>query len=210
MLSDSGRIWRGGKGVERRKHVRTPLGLRGKLFIPARGIEDDCQVVDFSPDGAGVKSSISAPVGTQLVLYVEGFGRFEGTVVVRDRTRLGVQFQASSVKRGRTAEQLSSFAVNGMTNRVRLRSALRTKEIPQLRGFVRADGRRASCEVVDVALGGALFKTDTKPAIGELLDFGLTKGRVVRHTDEGIAVEFITGIAADPVNGISTAGRSLS
>jgi PilZ domain len=209
VLSDSGRIWRGGKGAERRKHARTPLGLRGKLFIPARGIEDDCQVVDFSPDGAGVKSSISAPVGTQLVLYVEGFGRFEGTVVVRDRTRLGVQFQSSGVKRGRTAEQLSNFAVHGMTNRVRLRSVLRTKEIPALHDFVRADGRRASCEVVDVALGGASLKTNTKPEIGELLDFGLARGRVVRHTDEGIAVEFVTGIAADPGNGISTAGGSV-
>jgi hypothetical protein len=205
-LSDSGRIWRGGKGAERRKHARTPLGLRGKLFIPARGIEDDCQVVDFSPDGAGVKSSISAPVGTQLVLYVEGFGRFEGTVVVRDRTRLGVQFQSSGVKRGRTAEQLSNFAVHGMTNRVRLRSVLRTKEIPALHDFVRADGQRASCEVVDVALGGASLKTDTKPEIGELLDFGLARGRVVRHTDQGIAVEFVTGIAADLGNGTSTAG----
>jgi len=176
---------------EKRKQGRTPLGLKGKLFIPETAAEDECRVVDFSPDGAGVISAISAPIGTKLVLYVGGFGRFEGTVVARDRMRLGLQFQSGTVKRTRTAEQLLEYVVSGTTSAVPLRHTLRASSIPQLQDFAFADGRHGSCEVADIALGGALLKTQDRPDIGEILSFGGANARVVRHTDEGIAVQFI-------------------
>jgi len=177
--------------IEKRKQGRTALGLKGKLFIPESATEDDCRVVDFSPDGAGVVSAISAPIGTKLVLYVDGFGRFEGTVVARDRMRLGLQFQSGSVKRTRTAEQLLEYVVSGTTGAVPLRHTLRASSMPQLQDFAFADGRRGSCEVADIALGGALLRTEDRPAIGEILSFGGATARVVRHTDEGIAIQFI-------------------
>ena len=57
-------------GPEHRRAARTGLGLKGKLFIPKRGSEDDCVVLDFSSDGAGLKCAASAPIGTDVVLYV--------------------------------------------------------------------------------------------------------------------------------------------
>ena len=50
-----------------------------------------------------------------------------------------------------------------------------------------------------MALGGALLRTQARPAIGELLGFGAAAARVVRHTDEGIAVQFVgRNTAAEP------------
>jgi hypothetical protein len=197
VLSDQRRAPRYGSPVEKRKQKRTPLALKGKLFSPDSGFEDDCRVVDFSPDGAGVKSAISAAVGTRLVLYVEGFGRFEGTVVARDRTRLGVQFQPSAVKRERTIDLLSAYVASGTTQAVPLRSALRAKGVPPLHDFTCADGQLAACEVIDIALGGALLKTEARPEIGEFLTFGTAAARVVRHTATGIAVQFVGRQAAE-------------
>jgi len=124
-------------------------------------------------------------------LYIDGFGRFEGVVVARERTRVGVEFQSGSAKRARTADQLLEYVVHGKTERVPLRSAQRAGSIPPLNHFEFADGRHASCEVIDIALGGALIRTEGRPAIGELLNFGGATARVVRHTDEGIAVQFV-------------------
>lgn len=188
---------RSGYGLESRKQKRTGLGLKGKLFIPKRGSEDDCVVLDFSSDGAGLKCAASAPIGTNVVLYVDCFGRFEGTVVQRNRIRLGVEFQSSKVKRERTREQLSDFVANGMTNRAPVRTGARTKELPPLHYFIAADGRKIDCEIVDIALGGASLKTTERPRVGEVLAFGETAGRVLRHTDEGIAVQFVGRRAAD-------------
>jgi len=106
---------RSANGPENRKQKRTEFGLKGKLFIPKRGSEDDCVVLDFSSDGAGVKCAGSAPIGTHVVLYVDCFGRFEGTVVRRNRVRLGLKFQSSKAKRDRTSEQIADFVTHGVT-----------------------------------------------------------------------------------------------
>jgi hypothetical protein len=188
---------RPGSGLEKRKQKRAEMGLNGKLFIPQHGCENDCTIMDFSADGAGVKCVGSAPIGTKVVLYIECFGRFEGTVVRRDRIRLGVEFQSSKVKRERTQEQLSEFVANGMTVRAPVRTGTRASELPPLHYFIAADGRKIDCEIVDIALGGASLKTTERPHVGEVLAFGETAGRVVRHTDDGIAVQFVGRCAAD-------------
>jgi len=186
-----------GVGAEKRRETRTQVGLKGKLFVPQRNCEDECTVIDFSTDGAGLKCVGSAPIGTRVVLYVECFGRFDGVVAQRDRVRLGIEFQSSKVKRERTRAQLADYVAHGMTAHTPLRNAARAREVPPLNHFIAEDGRRIDCELVDVALGGASLRTNARPAIGKILGFGMTAGRVVRHTDEGIAVEFIGRRADD-------------
>lgn len=178
-------------GTERRRQTRTDLGLKGKLFVPERNCEDDCTIVDISPDGAGIKSAGSAPIGTRVVLYVDCFGRFDGIVVQRNRMRLGIEFQASKVKRERTRQQITDFVAHGMVARVPLRNAVRTKELPPLKYFIAEDGSRIDCEVIDIALAGASLRTSARPEIGKTLAFGEMPARVTRHTAEGIAVEFV-------------------
>ena len=177
--------------VEKRNGKRTPLGLKGKVFVPSHSAEEDCFVVDLSPHGAGIKCSGSLPIDTQIVLYVDGFGRFEGTVVDRHRMRVGVRFHSSSTKRNRTAEQLLEFVASGKAGNASPRDAIRMKEIPALHQFTDASGHCEGCEVIDIALGGASLKTQSKPELGSFLHFGVTIARVVRHTDQGIAVAFI-------------------
>jgi signal transduction histidine kinase len=177
--------------VEKRGQTRTEIGLKGKLFLPDRDSEADCRVVDFSPDGAGLKCSASARIGTRVVLYVPCFGRFDGKVVRRDRLRLGIEFQSSKVKRERTRDQLADFVSQGMTVQRPLRGKFRSREIPSLSHFIAEDGTKVDCQIVDIGLAGASFRTAERPSIGQLLAFGETAGRVIRHTKEGIAVEFV-------------------
>jgi signal transduction histidine kinase len=132
-----------------------------------------------------------------VVLYVPCFGRFEGKIVRRDRLRLGVEFQSSKVKRARTMEQLADFVAHGMTQRAPLRTKLRTSGVPSLNHFIAVDGTKVDCEILDIGLAGASFRTKARPAVGEVLAFGETAGRVVRHTRVGIAVEFIDRRVAD-------------
>lgn len=51
-------------------------------------------------------------------------------------------------------------------------------------------GEEFDCRVLDLSLSGAAIQIDARPAIGERVRVGRTEGRVVRHTNEGIAVEF--------------------
>ena len=56
--------------------------------------------------------------------------------------------------------------------------------------IVLSNGEVHPCRVLDLSLSGAGLELEARPAVGERVRVGRTEGRVVRHTDEGIAVEF--------------------
>ena len=176
---------------ERRARSRSRIGVKGKIFFPTRQYEEECLVCDLSPDGAGLKSSCSGAVGSQVILYVDGLGRFEGKIARHDRLRVGVQFKCSDAKRARIAELIASFVELGAVSSTALRDRSRQKGTVALHYFVMQSGQTMSCEIVDIALSGASLRTDERPAVGETISFGKTAALVVRHTDCGIAVTFM-------------------
>ena len=64
--------------AERRRFVRVPVDLAGRLFVPGDGREAKCKVLDLSPGGAQITSEFMPPADTSIILYIDGFGRFEG------------------------------------------------------------------------------------------------------------------------------------
>lgn len=191
-VSDSGRKEAGvGLRSERRIRKRWGVSIPGKLFVPDRQVEGSCAVLDLSADGAGLKSACSAAMGARVVLYVDGFGRYEGRVVQRDRLRLGVQFVCTDAKRARIVEQIASFVQNGKVATTDLRRAERTQKGESLQCFRLASGRAVPCEIADMALTGASLNTQIRPPVGEIIRFGGMSAVVVRHTETGIAVKFL-------------------
>ena len=53
------------------------------------------------------------------------------------------------------------------------------------------NGINLGCRLIDVSLSGAAVATDQRPPIGALVTLGKVQGRVVRHLDDGFAVEFL-------------------
>jgi CheY-like chemotaxis protein len=54
-----------------------------------------------------------------------------------------------------------------------------------------SDGTKQPCRVIDLSLGGAAVETYPKPGTGTRVKIGRTNGRVIRHTENGVAVEFV-------------------
>ena len=52
------------------------------------------------------------------------------------------------------------------------------------------DGRRYPCRIIDLSLSGAAIDIEVRPALGTPVQLGSMKGRVVRHFQEGVAIEF--------------------
>ncbi len=57
--------------------------------------------------------------------------------------------------------------------------------------IVLSDGRSYPCEVLDISLSGASVRMAVLPAIGTHVTLGRMRGRVVRHHESGIAIEFV-------------------
>ena len=177
-------------GAERRRFRRVQVDLPGRLFIPSSGDEARCTVIDLSPGGAAITCETVPESGTPIILYVDNFGRFEGTVARRESTGFGVAFACTPSKRERIAEQLILFLNKTLVDD----SVLRRHERSSQKGFAkftRADGQIVKCEVMDISVGGVSLKTDVKPPIGEFVLIAQIAGRVARHHDDGIGIQFV-------------------
>ena len=182
--------------AERRRFRRVRVDLPGKLFVPGSGQECACKILDLSPGGAHVEGDLVLEGESQVVLYIDGFGRFEGTVVRRDRLGFGVKFICTALKRERTAEQLTLFMNRSLVDEADLRRDDRTPT-KGLTRFTRADGQLVPCEVLDLSMSGISVKTKVRPPIGEFVLIGQMAGRIARHHDEGIGIEFVGGIGGN-------------
>jgi len=182
--------------AERRRFKRVRVDLPGRLFMPAESRETPCKVLDMSPGGAAVESEGELPNDTQIVLYVDGFGRFEGQIVNRTANGYGVRFNCTALKRERVSEQLTLFANKSLVSEADLRRHDRAPAKGFTR-FTRADGETVKCEVLDLSLSGVSLKTNVRPPIGEFVLIGQMAGRVARIHENGIAVEFVGGHSAE-------------
>jgi hypothetical protein len=177
-------------GAERRRFRRVRVDLPGRLFIPADSREARCTVTDLSPGGAAIACETVPEAGIQVVLYVDNFGRFEGTVVRRDGYGFGIAFVCTPSKRERIAEQLILFLNKTLVDE----SALRRHERASQKGFAkftRADGQVVQCEVMDISVGGVSLRTDVRPPIGEFVLIAQIAGRVARHHGDGVGIQFV-------------------
>ena len=176
--------------AERRRFRRVRVNLPGKLFVPADKQEAACTVTDLSPGGANIACSVAVAPETQVVLYINGFGRFEGTVVRSDGINAGVRFVSTAMKRERTAEQLTLFLNRALLDDADLRRDDRTPT-KGLTRFTRADGQLVPCEVLDLSMSGISVKTAIRPPVGEYVLIGQLAGRIARHHEDGIGIEFV-------------------
>jgi hypothetical protein len=176
--------------TERRRFKRVRVELLGRLFTPADGTEARCQICDLSPGGAAIACELMPVPGTQVILYVDGFGRFEGQVMRLDDGTFGVHFACTALKRERTAEQLTLFLNKDLVDESSLRRHERTSH-KGFAKFTRADGQIVHCEVMDISASGVSLKTDVRPAIGEFVLIAQMAGRIARHHEQGVGIEFI-------------------
>jgi hypothetical protein len=56
--------------------------------------------------------------------------------------------------------------------------------------LIMPNGLNITCRIIDVSQSGAAVSTDQRPAVGALVTLGKVQGRVVRHLEDGFAIEF--------------------
>ena len=187
--------------ADRRRYRRVDLNIAGKLFLPDAQSETPCHIFDLSPGGARIGAETPLSAGITVILYVGEFGRFEGSVVRLWGGDFGVQFTCSMLKRERIAERLTVYL-----NRDRIDEDILSQPAPRLlrslARYTRGNGQVVECEVTDLSLRGVLLLSDDRPPIGERVIIGQMAGRVAQHLDRGIAIEFISPLAATDVGAV--------
>ncbi|MCE9524117.1 MAG: PilZ domain-containing protein, partial [Alphaproteobacteria bacterium] len=143
-------------------------------------------VVDISVGGMAIKCDSKPAEGSIVIAYVQDLGRLEGLVSRVDETGFAVRLTLSAVRKDKLEERLSNGSKpSGAEGRRHEREA--TASVTRI---LRGDGREIPCRVIDLSLGGVSVETAEWPALGEQVMVGKMRGRVVRHHEMGIAIEF--------------------
>lgn len=179
---------------DKRRYARHRVKLSGKMFIPDLDAEQDCRVIDLSQAGVAVRCGLPPRKGSQVVLYIGGFGRFDAEVAQIHRGVVGMRIKASAKKQDDLGAKLIAYVRNGELPESRAREHDRLPVVPTLI-VTRENGEVLDCEILDISLQGISLKTQATLTINELLRLGKNLGRVVRHHDLGVGVEFVNASA---------------
>jgi len=180
-----------GNDTGEQKFHRVTISVQGR-FMRADHSEHDCIVDAMSPFDAVILSSSRPETGERIVAYVDYIGRIEGKVTEAGLRAFTISLNATDRKRDKLSAQLTWLANKhelGLPEDRRHERVSPNNPVSEIR---LDDGRRYPCRIIDLSVSGAAVEIDVRPAFGTMVLLGNMRGRVVRHFQEGIAMEFMT------------------
>ncbi len=154
--------------------------------------EYDCMVTQMSPGDVLFESAAKPAEGERIVAYLDHLGRIEGRVSSARADGFMVNVKATDRKRDKLAAQLTWIANKHELSLPEDRRHDRFAPRNARAEVLLQDGRRYPCRIIDLSLSGAAIDIDVRPALGTQVTLGTMRGRVVRHFQEGVAIEFAT------------------
>ena len=174
---------------ERRRFQRVRVNLLGRYMLADRR-EFPCQVVNMSPGGMALIAPVAGAPGERVIAYVDHLGRLEGHIARTFQNGFAMTIGATARKRDKLAAQLTWLANRHILGLPEDRRHGRIAPRNPMGRLIMPNGVNIGCRIIDVSQSGAAVATDQRPPIGSLVTLGKVQGRVVRHLEDGFAIEF--------------------
>jgi hypothetical protein len=97
---------------------------------------------------------------------------------------------ATARKRDKLAAQLTWLANRAILNLPEDRRHGRIVPRNPAAHLILPNGNNVGVKIIDISLSGAGITTHHRPEVGSLVTLGNIPGRVVRHLEDGFAIEF--------------------
>ena len=176
---------------ERRRHQRVKVNLLGRYMLADRR-EFPCQVVNMSPGGIALVAPMPGKPGERVIAYVDHLGRLEGKISRLLDNGFAMTIEATLRKRDKLAAQLIWLANRHILNLPEDRRHGRFIPRKTMARLLLPNGRNVNCRIIDLSESGAAIamSAELRPEVGTVVTVGRVAGRVVRHIDDGFAMEF--------------------
>ena len=175
---------------ERRRFQRVRVNLLGRYMLPDRR-EFPCQVLDMSPGGMALIAPVVAEIGDRVIAYVDHIGRLEGIVTRHLANGFAMTVTATARKRDKLAAQLTWLANRHILGLPEDRRHSRVTPRNPTTRLILPNGSSVVVRVTDISQSGAAIRSEHRPEVGAPVTIGNTPARVIRHLDDGFAVEFL-------------------
>ena len=175
---------------ERRRYPRVRVDLLGRYMLTDRH-EYPCQVTDMSQGGMTLVAPVIGKLDERVIAYVDHVGRLEGVVTRQLENGFAMNIAATPRKRDKLAAQLTWLANRELLGSIDDRRHGRVPPRNAAGRLTLPNGNNISVRVIDVSQSGCAIATDQRPGIGTQVTIGKTAGRVVRHLEDGFAIEYL-------------------
>jgi hypothetical protein len=172
------------------------VSLFGRYMLESRQ-EYPCQVIDISPGSAAFIGPVSGQIDERVIAYLDHLGRIEGQVIRIFDGGFAIIFKATRRRREKIAAKLTRLSNRHELNQLEDRRDERVTPRNNQSVVKLEDGRVYQAKVIDLSLSGAAVELQVRPAIGTVMWLGNMRGRVVRHFDDGVALEFAVSQTRD-------------
>lgn len=167
---------------------RVRINLLGRYMLADRR-EFPGQVVEMSPGDLVMIAPQVGGAGERVIAYIDHIGRVEGTITQVMDNGFEMQLGATDRKRDKLAAQLTWLANRTLGLPEDRRHGRVAPRNPNAR-LTLPNGVNVSCRIIDLSASGAAVASDLRPELGTHIVLGKTSGRVVRHLDDGFAIEY--------------------
>jgi hypothetical protein len=174
---------------ERRRFARVRVNLLGRFMLEDRR-EYPCQVAEMSPGDMVLVAPVSGAVDERVIAYVDHLGRLEGKIARLLPNGFAMTVAATLRKRDKLAAQLTWLANRHILDLPEDRRHDRLQPRNPTTQVILPSGVNLTCRIIDMSQSGAGIASEQKPEIGAKVTIGRTPARVVRHIENGFAVEF--------------------
>lgn len=185
--------------VDNRVFQRVVVNLQGRLML-SDSSEFDCRALDMSPGDARLLCTAMPQIGERIIAYIDHIGRLEGSVLKLVDHGFVISLQATERKREKLAAQLTWLANKQTLGLPEDRRHERVAPRSTRSELGLEDGRVYPCRIIDLSMSGAAVEIDVRPAMGTPVRLGNMRGRVVRHFQEGVAIEFASQLSRENFN----------
>lgn len=175
---------------ERRTFKRVNLVFLGR-FMRANKAEYPCRMQDISPGDASIYSPIEMEIGERVVAQFDQIGTLEGHVARLFDGGFAMAFSMTEHKREKLAATLMHIINKADMPGIEGRRHERLVPANNTQVLKLAEDISVECRVLDVSLSGASLKTVARPPLGTEVKLGNLRCCVVRHHEEGIALQFV-------------------
>lgn len=189
---------------ERRRFQRVKVHLLGRYMLADRR-EFPCQVINMSPGGLAMLAPGIGNVGERVIAYLDHIGRVEGKITRLLDNGFAMTVGATPRKRDKLAAQLTWLANRDILNLPEDRRHDRVAPRNPMGVLKMENGSQMPCRILDLSLSGAAVAAEIRPAIGTQVMLGRVPSRVVRHIENGFAIEFNHPQLADAIEDNVTA-----
>ena len=176
--------------VERRRFQRVKVHLLGRYMLPDRR-EFPCQIINMSPGGLAMLAPGIGNVGDRVIAYLDHIGRVEGKITRIIDNGFAMTVGATARKRDKLAAQLTWLANRDILNLPEDRRHDRIVPRNPIALLTLEDGSQMTCRIIDLSLSGAAIAAENRPPVHSQVSLGRVQARVVRHLEEGFALEFV-------------------